>query len=51
MEPPGRETRIGVSRPVGLHIHVTDPSTRYRLRKALSQTCQREALRRGGRTA
>ena len=34
-----------------LDTHVTDPSTRYRLRKALSQACQREALRRGGRTA
>jgi hypothetical protein len=34
-----------------LDAHVTDPSTRYRLRKALSQACQREALRRGGRTA
>jgi hypothetical protein len=34
-----------------LDIHVTDPSTRYRLRKALSQACQREAFRRGGRTA
>ena len=47
MEPPGRETRIGVSHPVGLNIHVTDPRTRYRLQKALSQTCHREALRRG----
>ena len=34
-----------------LDAHVTDPSTRYRLRKALSQACQREALRRGERTA
>jgi hypothetical protein len=34
-----------------LDTHVTDPSTRYRLRQALSQACQREALRRGGRTA
>jgi hypothetical protein len=30
-----------------LDTHVTDPSTRYRLRRALSQACQREALRRG----
>jgi hypothetical protein len=34
-----------------LDMHVTDPSTRYRLRKALSEACQREALRRAGRTA
>ena len=34
-----------------LDTRVTDPSTRYRLRKALSQACQREALRRGGPTA
>jgi hypothetical protein len=34
-----------------LDAHVTDPSTRYRLRKALSEACQREALRREGRTA
>jgi hypothetical protein len=34
-----------------LDTHITDPSTRYRLRKALSEACQREALRRGGRTA
>jgi hypothetical protein len=34
-----------------LDTHITDPSTRYRLRKALSQACQREALRCGGRTA
>jgi hypothetical protein len=30
-----------------LDTHVTDPSTRYRLRQALSQACEREALRRG----
>ena len=34
-----------------LDTHITDPSTRYRLRKALSEACQREALRREGRTA
>jgi hypothetical protein len=34
-----------------LETHVTNPSTRYRLRKALSQACDREALRRGGHTA
>jgi hypothetical protein len=34
-----------------LDTRVTDPSTRYQLRKALSQACQREALRRGERTA
>ena len=27
-----------------LDTHVPDPSTRYRLRKALSEACQREAL-------
>ena len=30
-----------------LDTHVTDPSTRYRLRQALSQACEREALRHG----
>jgi hypothetical protein len=34
-----------------LDTQVPDPSTRYRLRKALSEACQREALRREGRTA
>ena len=34
-----------------LDTHITDQSTRYQLRKALSQACQREALRRGGRMA
>ena len=34
-----------------LDTHVTDPSTRYRLRQALSQACEREALRRGGHMA
>ena len=34
-----------------LETHVPDPQTRYQLRKALSQACQREALRREGRTA
>jgi hypothetical protein len=34
-----------------LDTHITDPSTRYRLRQALSQACEREALRRGGHTA
>ena len=34
-----------------LETHVPDPQTRYQLRKALSQACHREALRRGGRTA
>jgi hypothetical protein len=34
-----------------LDTHIPDPSTRYRLREALSQACQREALRRGGWTA
>jgi hypothetical protein len=29
-----------------LHTHVPDPSTRYQMRKALSQVCHREALRR-----
>jgi len=29
-----------------LDTHVPDPSIRYRLRKALSQACEREALRR-----
>ena len=34
-----------------LDTYVPDPSTRDRLRKALSQACHREALRRGGHTA
>ena len=34
-----------------LDTHVADLSTRYRLRKALSEACQREALRREGHTA
>jgi hypothetical protein len=34
-----------------LDTHVTDLSIRYQLRKALSQACEREALRRGECTA
>jgi hypothetical protein len=34
-----------------LDTYITDPSTRDRLRQALSQACQREALCRGGCTA
>ena len=41
--------RSRVSAAVGamLDTHVPDPNTRYRLRQALSQACQHEALRRG----
>jgi hypothetical protein len=33
--------------PMMLDTHITDPSTRYWLRQALRQACEREALRRG----
>ena len=44
-------SRVSAAMVALLDRHISYPSTHDRLRKALSQACQREALRHGGRTA